>query len=200
MLEDSILLLITAVSSYFVGRYTNKSKIYIDNTRFQIKYVYAPLYLFFRNHPKYSIVSYNELKKVLTDIIESHVELIPETLLQMADNIDDQNRPINYLKVRDHTNIAFENLKANAGLPTKKFSSRWKMMSKYDKINLMFGHILAPAVLIFMMSVLIGGVLDFLNKITAGIYNISLFEAQDSLYLLSFGLGIIAFLFLVRKK
>ena len=201
MLQDLIFFLMSSVVSFFAGRYTNKSKIYFEIYKSQIKYVYAPISFFFRNHPNYSSDSYLELKELLNHLIKDHIELFPEELLDFTKKMEADISPSLYLEIKNHTKITFENLKSIIGLPTGKFTSRWKIMSKSDKVTWFMNSIFGPAILILAISFFVGCFVNIANDILKEHYNLELFNSYVYLFFSSFvfGFGIYILIFKAKK-
>ena len=144
MIQDYLLLIISSFLSFFVGRYTAKSKINLENYRLQLKHVYSLLANHFLRYPKFSRYSCACLKDLLNEIISKNIELCPEILLDMYAELQEKSDPNMYNRIRVHTSVSFENLKSSIGLPSQKISSRWKIMSNKEKIYWFSNRIIVP--------------------------------------------------------
>lgn len=201
MFQDFVIVLASSVISFFVGRFTNKSKINLEIYKSQIRFIYAPLSLFFRNNPNYSTDSCIALKDLLNHLINDRIELFPETLLKLSEKINADINQYFYDEIKKHTNVTFENLKANVGLPTSRFSSRWKIMSRSDKISWFMDFIFGPAVLICLSSIFIASILDIANNIMKYSYDLEIFDSYEMLTISSFvfGTGLYILIFKIKK-
>lgn len=200
MIQDYLLLIISSLLSFFVGRYTTKSKINLENYRLQLKHVYSLLANHFLRYPKFSRYSCACLKDLLNEIISKNIELCPEVLLDMYAELQEKSDLNIYNRIRVHTNISFENLKSSIGLPSQKISSRWKIMSNKEKMFWFSNHIIVPFSLCFIFFTISVYCLEIINILSNEMLENSISSFDFKIVTFSLLIGTLVTLSITKKR